>query len=456
MRCCRFILTIAQVRLSKSCCVLTTSQCQELRRRLSSEAGDGRFSRQIKLFSTGGMEVARGSPVDSALNAGYLLMIEVQAIDDIEELASYRLFWNSWLPDTPRASFFHTLEWLETYWDHFGDDQQLRALVVRSAGKPIGIVPLCIRRQRHRFGAVRVLGYPLDDWGTSFGPIGSNRAVAMLAAMQHLRHADRDWDLMELRWTSSPWSDDARAARSMRVVGMFTEQQTHQTTSVVDFKGDWASYLAAKSRKTRHEIRRVLRRTFEKENVTYIRHRPAPARDGDGDPAWDLYAMCQQVALASWQGSSTTGNTITHDRVRHFLRDAHAVAARLGMLDMNLLLVDGRPAAFTYNYCFRGRVSFLRMGYDPSLECRGLGRALLLRSIEDSFERGDESYDLGPGDSRLARELRTGTETSYRLTHAPFASWPSQAVRLAGWARRLRPEPGNPASRNGVRKSASA
>ena len=103
--------------------------------------GDGRFCRQNKLFSTGGTEVARGSQVDFALNAGHFLMIEVQTIDDISELASYRLFWTSWLPETPRASFFHTLEWLETYWDHFGDDQKLRALVVRSAGKPIGIVP---------------------------------------------------------------------------------------------------------------------------------------------------------------------------------------------------------------------------------------------------------------------------------------------------------------------------
>ena len=252
-------------------------------------------------------------------------------------------------------------------------------------------MPLCIRRQQHRFGAVRVLGYPLDDWGTSYGPIGSNRAVAMLAAMQHLRHADRDWDLMELRWTSPPWSDDARAARSMRVVGMSTEQQARSNdvaSSISPAIGK--SYLAAKSRKTRHEIRRVLRRTFEKENVTYIRHRPAPARDGDGDPAWDLYAMCQQVALASWQGSSTTGNTITHDRVRHFLRDAHAVAARLGMVDMNLLLVDGRPAAFTYNYYYRGRVTCC--GWDTTR-----------RSLSAASARAPAAID--PGQLRARRRI---------------------------------------------------
>jgi CelD/BcsL family acetyltransferase involved in cellulose biosynthesis len=161
--------------------------------------------------------------------------------------------------------------------------------------------------------------------------------------------------------------------------------------------------------------------------------------------------MCQQVALASWQGSSTTGNTITHDRVRHFLRDAHAVAARLGMVDMNLLLVDGRPAAFIYNYQYQGRLTCLRTGYDESLDQSGLGKALMLRSMQDSFERGDESYDLGPGDSRLARELRTHTETSYQLTHTPLGSWRSQAVRLARWAKR-----GRRTAQSEIRSPASA
>jgi CelD/BcsL family acetyltransferase involved in cellulose biosynthesis len=378
-------------------------------------------------------------------------MIEVQVIDDIEELAAYRLLWRSWLPATPRASFFHTLEWLETYWDHFGSDQELRALVVRSAGKAIGILPLCIRKRRYRLGMVRVLGYPLDDWGTWYGPVGSNRAAAILAAMQYLRRANRDWDLLELRWTCPPWSDGGRAARSMRVVGMLTEQQAHQTTSVVDFGDDWEGYLAKRSRNVRHEMRRVLRRVFESQNVSYLRHRPGPACEGDGDPAWDLFAMCQQVALASWQGSSTTGNTITHDGARHFLRDAHAVAARLGMVDMNLLLVDGQPAAFSYNYHYLGRLTSLRIGYDPSLACSGLGRALLLRSMQDSFERGDESYDLGPGDSRMKRELRTRTEASYQLTHVPLNSWRSQAIRLARWAKRVRPE-----SRKRIQEAARA
>ena len=71
-------------------------------------------------------------------------MADVVEINDLEQLEDYRLAWNALLPQTPRASFFHTIDWLQTYWQSFGHPQKLRVLVVRSEGKPIGIVPLCV------------------------------------------------------------------------------------------------------------------------------------------------------------------------------------------------------------------------------------------------------------------------------------------------------------------------
>jgi CelD/BcsL family acetyltransferase involved in cellulose biosynthesis len=363
-------------------------------------------------------------------------MVEVFEISDPDELAGYRLLWNSWLPNSPRATFFNTWDWLDLYWRHFGGDQKLRVLLARSAGNPIGILPLCVRTERRSFGIVRVLTYPLDDWGTWYGPIGSNAAATMLASLQYIRHSQRDWDMIELPSTAPPARDIGRTSRSMRVVGMLSEEAPYQTNSRIDFEGGWNRYLAGKSRKVRHEMRRVLRRIFADHDVEYIRHRPAPARDGDGDPRWDLFAMCQQVALASWQGASDSGNTLTHHRVRHFLRDAHALAARNGMVDMNLLLVDGRPAAFAYNYHHQGRLSGLRIGYDGSLDQTGLGTALVLRMIEDSFDRGDVALELGPGETRFKRTLRTHVEANFRLTYSPLSSWRSQAVRLSRWASR--------------------
>ena len=365
-------------------------------------------------------------------------MAEVIEINDVDQLAHYRMVWDSMLAATPRASFFHTLDWLTTYWRHFGEGQRLRVLVVTAMGRPIGILPLCVRTVKHHFGSVRVLAYPLDDWGTWYGPIGPNPAATLLAAMQHIRGSRRDWDMIELRWNGPDKADGGRAARAMRVAGLLSEKQCYQTTSVVDVPSDWEEFLSAKSRKYRHECRRILRRVFDDRNAEYINYRPAPAREGGGAPRWDLYEMCEEVAQASWQSNSTNGNTLSHGRVRGFLRDAHAAATRLGMVDINLLVVGGQPVAFGYNYHCQGRLTGLRVGYDASVQCGGLGNALLLSTVRSSSGHGDHAFDLGAGDWTFKRRLRTRTESSYRLVYAPLASWRSQAVRLARWVKTRR------------------
>lgn len=368
-------------------------------------------------------------------------MAEVLEINDWRQAASQRMLWDYLVSETPRASFFHTYAWLDSYWAHFGREQKLRLLVAKSNGKPIGIVPLCVRRQPYRFGSVRVLCYPLDNWGDWYSAIGSNQAAAMILAMQHVRHTPRDWDMIDLRWTGLKSCNGGRPARAMSIAGLHPERVAQQTNALVSFSGSWSQYLTRMQSKRRSEFRRIVKRTFQKSSAQYIRHRPAPARVGDGDPRWDLYDMCEAVASQGWQAHTTAGNTLSSPRVRDFLRNAHEEASRLGMVDLNLLVVDGSPMAFAYNYHCEGRLLGLRMGYDQQSGNSSFGTALLLRSIEDSFRRGDKSLDLGSDEWPFKRRLQTDTETSYRLSHVPFAAVKTQALRLADWAgRRLRTE----------------
>ena len=131
-------------------------------------------------------------------------MSEVIEVNRIEDLEAYRLLWNALLPRTPGASFFQSLDWLTAYWHHFGQNQKLRVLIVHSGGRPIGIVPLTVIREFKKVGPVRVLTYPLHDWGSFYGPIGPEPAATLAAAMGHIRRTARDWDLIDLRWDRAP------------------------------------------------------------------------------------------------------------------------------------------------------------------------------------------------------------------------------------------------------------
>src|SRR5262249_52092825 len=148
---------------------------------------------------------------------------------------------------------------------------------------------------------------------------------------------------------------------------------------------------------------------FDNGRAQYIRHRPLPAVEGDGDPRWDLYAMCESVAEASWQSHVVDGNTLTHERVREYFRATHVVASRSGMSDVHVLTLDDQPAAFLYGYHYNGQVTALRTGFDAATD-NGIGSALMLQVIQDSCRRGDRTIDFGPGEREHKRRLRTRTE----------------------------------------------
>ena len=372
----------------------------------------------------------RGSGI-SARRTHWQTMAEVLEINDPEELAPFRWQWNDLAKRTPGVSFFHTFDWFSTYWTHFGDDTRLRVLLVHEGQQALGIVPLVVRTRRHRVGNVRVLGYPLDNWGSFFGPIGPDTSGALSIAFAHLMRTRRDWDLIELAAVDALGNDRGRTAAAMAQEGLAPLTEPWHTASLVDLAGtcDWEQYWATRTSRWRNNVRRSEKLLAARGEVTYVRYRPGGISARETDPRWDLYYQCEQIARASWQGSSQSGTTLTHDSIRSFLRDCHRVAARVGALDLNLLLLNGQAVAFNYAYHFAGYVYGLRTGYDAQAAREGAGTVLQRRMIEDSFARGDHTYDLGPDYLECKRHWQTEARESYRYTH--FAAEPvAQLARV--------------------------
>lgn len=351
-------------------------------------------------------------------------MAEVIEINDIHELAAHRLAAHALLDETPHASFLHSIDWLEAYWRHYGANQRLRVLIVRAAGKTIGVAPFVVRTRPSKLGAVRALTYPLDNWGCWFGPLGGNRAATLRLAFRHLDNTPRDWDVVELPGADHHGEDRGRTLSAMRGVGWRPVAVAEAPVSSIDLAGGYDAYLASRTKRFRHELRRARRRLAEQGRLEFVRYRPAALRDGGGDPQWTVYDACEQVAANSWQARSTSGNTLSHPACRRFLRDAHEAATRQGAADMALLKLDGRPIAFAYNYHREGRLIALRMGYDRSLPASlGVGKTLISMLVEDSCRRGDQLIDLGEGNDAYKRHWRTGVRQPWKIRAATTETW---------------------------------
>jgi CelD/BcsL family acetyltransferase involved in cellulose biosynthesis len=362
-------------------------------------------------------------------------MHHVREINELDELTSYRLAWQSLLSQTRQASFFQSLDWLEPYWRHYGREQRLRAIVVSSGSDVLGILPLVIRAEQTRLGRLRVLTYPLHDWGSFYAPIGSEPTATLLAGLAHIKRTPRDWDLLDLRWVDKRGTDRGRTQRAMAALGFEPHERPWDCAAMISLSGTWDEYWASRQSHWRTNVRRSQRKVAALGAVEHVRYRPAGATHGEADPRWDLYDACERLAERSWQGSSDTGTTMSHAQIRDYLRDAHAAACTAGGVDLNLLLLGGQPAAFAYNYVYQGYVFGLRAGFDADASRDGLGSVLTARMIEDSFRRGDHTFDLGTGYLDCKRYWHTSLETCYRYTHYPLGAARAQALRLGHWAR---------------------
>jgi len=385
-------------------------------------------------------------------------MTHVTEINDWRELSRYRLLSQSLLPQTRGATFFQTFEWLEAYWRHFGARQRLRVLIVSADDGPIGILPLVVKSEPTRLGSVRVLTYPLDGWGTFYGPIGPNPTATLTAGLRHIAATPRDWDLVDLRGIDADGIDAGRTMNAMRMAGLAASEQPLADCANIELAtgvrrgirktsdaarcgihkdsevpNDWQTYWSTRKPRFRQNISRAERRLADQGEVTYLRYRPEGSRFDDGDPHWELYDACESIARRSWQGAATDGTTLSHKSVSEFLRDAHEAAAAAGGLDLNLLLVGGRPAAFAYNYHYRGSVYGLRMGYDQAVSTDGSGNVLLRRMIEDSFTRGDHLIDLGPASIDIKRHWATRIQKSYHYPYYAPLQIRAQALRMKRW-----------------------
>jgi CelD/BcsL family acetyltransferase involved in cellulose biosynthesis len=361
-------------------------------------------------------------------------MLSVTEINRIEDLESLRLTWNALLARTRGASFFHSLDWLQAYWQHFGEDQYLRVLVVSHRHKPVGILPLTVIREQTRVGLVRVLTYPLHDWASFFGPIGPNPTVTLTLAMQYIRDTERNWDLLDMRWINLDEHDHLRTKWSMEHAGFSVRESAWKMTSVIDMDGDWESYWKSRNGKFRQGVTRRERRAKRGGNLEFVRYRPAGTAYGQDNPRWDLFYQCTDIACQSWQGSSTTGTTLSHSRVHDFFHDTHILAVKNGMLDLNMVVLENRPVAFSYNYHCRGRVFGLRRGFLPEVAQEGIGNTLNYYMFRDSFERGDEVFDMGTGYPESKRKWATRLATSYRYTFYSRLAPRAQLLRVKHWS----------------------
>jgi CelD/BcsL family acetyltransferase involved in cellulose biosynthesis len=338
-------------------------------------------------------------------------MITVAEHFDLPALDRLRDLWRDLWWKTPNASFVQSFEAFDRLCTHAAQGERPRLFVVCVSGRPVGLAPWVEKTVRGRMGRLRVLTDGDPNLGLSRGPLGPNPRLTLETVTQYVER-DRRWDRIDLRRVETT---NGEGGQDNRRVDPAESQGTLEDSRVlIECRGDWVRYLRALPTHIRERYQDSERLLETKGRLECLRYRPEGSALHDDDPRWDLFGEIEQA-------ERQLGNEFEREDLLH---DLHKTAASIAGIDLNLLRLDGRLVAWSYNYRCDGRIEVERL--------RGAGefaiaaeRVLLGRMLSDGFRRGDEGYLFDRQGSQTAAGWQTGRVNRYLRVQ-----YPRQGARL--------------------------
>ncbi len=288
--------------------------------------------------------------------------------------------------------FSHPL-WQEAWLGHCGAGAfpvflALRAPAADEGDAPlVGVIPLDVGGTEPRF-----LGDPdlSDHSGALIAPGQEGGAAAALV----------EWLTEDLSPGFEAWGVPAAGALRAALLaaadryGWTASEEPEAVTPVVELPDTWEAYVAALSKKHRHELRRKLR-NLERAGEVGFESAAAP-----GELAGAVEGLLEMMR----ESREDKAVFLTPER-EAFFRDLATGLAEQGLARISTLTFEGRPAARIFALEGGDTTMLYNSGFDPALSHLAVGllsKALLVR---DAIERGHSAVDFLRGTEPYKRHL---------------------------------------------------
>jgi CelD/BcsL family acetyltransferase involved in cellulose biosynthesis len=277
--------------------------------------------------------------------------------------------------------------WLKTWWDTFGETNDLKILAGYCQGKLIGIAPLRIQEKTARFiGGENVCDYQDMIVAPMHAPEFFKAILTYLKKKEV--HA---LELGALRPDAVSLAELPTIAQKM---GYKVVCNQMAVSYEIKLPRTWDSYLKMLGGKQRHEIRRKLRRLNEAGQIEYrVIHRP------------DEISENMDLFFSMFKASRPDKSEFLTGQMVSFFRLLAQRSARQGFLRMSFLDIDQVPAAGVMCFDYNDTIFLYNNGYDPIFGNLSVGFLSKVYSIKDSIERGRLRYDLLKGNEGYKKRL---------------------------------------------------
>jgi len=305
---------------------------------------------------------------------------------------------------SPVPFLCHT--WLRTWWEHFGGGQEFVAVVVRDGARLLAAAPIAIRRGGAGLTVGEIVGtgpVPTRGMGLADKADFLVRATHVeggrVLATEVVRLLDRV-DVLDLKGfdAGSPTRGHLEAAAP---AGAHAIERS--VSPYLALTSPWEDYVRSRSRNFRKHLKKYWRLLEEAGSMEVAR------MDSDADArAWmdEVFA----VNRTSWKAERGT-DLFRSPPIREFFAGLIPAMATHHRIDLRMVRLDGKPAAYELCFDFGGRLFSYNGAYRADLDRGSPGTALTAAVIESACDRGRIEYDMLRGDEsyklRWSETLRT-------------------------------------------------
>lgn len=317
-------------------------------------------------------------------------MPQVEEIRTFEGFLGLKPAWDKLLAESDNDVVFMTFEWFRFWWQAFGKDSEMRVLLVKDAEEIIAIVPLMIKKTKWRGLPIRALSFMANYHSNRSGMIiGKKGGDIGAALMSHLKERSAEFDMMQLYFIVNGSQTDLRIREGLAANRFRYCKLPGARSPYIPLSGNWDDYFHFRSRNFRHKLNRLQNKYKRLKEWQIMKYTNA-----DIDRAMQELI---EVSKKSWKhkGGTAIGSD---ENLVNFYSSLAEFAAREGILNIWILKIGKKPAAFIFNLKYGQRIYSLKIGFDQEQEKFSPGEFLNLKAIKESFENNYREYDwLGEG-----------------------------------------------------------
>jgi CelD/BcsL family acetyltransferase involved in cellulose biosynthesis len=314
--------------------------------------------------------------------------IQIQVLDSFDSRALPPERWSSLLSGGETDTVFLTWWWQKTWWECFGRGRLLLVLAERH-GSPIALAPLFADS-----GMIFFVGSGGSDYLDFVGDIRDGEVLTKILAAA----GEAVSNFVGFRFYHVP--DASRTGSQLCAAGERLHLRWYDEGSLpspqLSLRADSeaASKAAGKTSLRRHE------RFFAKHGTLQVQH----VRSGEEIRA-HLDGFFRQH-VDRWAGTPHPSLFRDPTQCRFYEGLTHG-AEQADWLRFTSVQWDGRPIAYHFGFCHRGRFLWYKPSFEIQLARHSPGEVLLRHLLLSAIQEDAEVFDFGLGDEAFKQRFAT-------------------------------------------------